>query len=289
MTRASLLYLLDPVTMEIRVLGPLLLTCGDTSVAPTAPKPRSALALLLLRADQTVPVSDFVQDLWGDQPPPSVLTTLQTYILNLRKLLGRAMAIAVSQVADTVLLTRPGGYQFAGAPGHFDLDEYERLAAAGRQALAAGRNREAADLLALAQGLWRGPALADVRAGRLLEPEIRRLEESRLATVEQGIEARLRLGRHAEVLAELSALTARYPLHENLHAQFMVALHRSGRRHEALRVYQQVRATLRADLGLEPSRRLQTLQRAIICDDPGLEVVPRGDGLAQLLDRLTVR
>jgi len=276
------------MTIEIRVLGPLQLSCGGVPVAPSAPKPRAALALLLLRADQTVRVSDFVQDLWGDRPPPSMLTTLQTYILNLRKDLARALGGTASQVAETVLLTMPGGYQFAGASGHFDLTEYERLAAAGQQALAAGRTAEAADLLALAHGQWRGPALADVRAGRVLEPEIRRLEESRLATVEQSVEARLRLGRHAEVLAELSGATARNRLHENLHAQFMVALHRSGRRHEALRVYQELRSTLRRELGLEPTRRLQALQQAIICDDRALEVVPRGDGLALLLDRLAV-
>lgn len=275
--------------LEIRVLGSLLLNCGDVPATPTAPKSRSVLAALLLNANRTVPVPVLIEELWGDMPPASVLTTLQTYILNLRKLLGRALAVPAPRVAETVLVTRPGGYLFRSIADYFDLRDYERLAMDGRDALAAGDNTKAADLLTSAQALWRGRALADVRPGRVLEPEIRRLEESRLTTVEQSIEARLRLGRHQELLAELSGLVAEHPLHENLHAQLMLALHRSGRRQEALRVFQRLHAGLRSELGLETSRRLRVLQHAILNDDPALEVAPRGDGLAHVLDQLGSR
>lgn len=275
--------------LEIRILGPLTLMRGDASATPTAPKPRSVLALLLLQANQTVPVTALIQELWGHEPPASALTTLQTYVLHLRKLFGAALSVATSVVAKSVLVTVPGGYAFLGATGDFDLHRYQQLAAEGRQALAAGQNAAAAELLLKAQNLWRGPALSDVRAGPLLQPQIKRLEESRLTTIEQGIEAQLRLGRHQEVLSDLAGMMAEHRLHENLHAQFMVALHRSGRRQEALRVFQQLRHTMTEELGLEPSKRLHLLQQAILADDPVLEVAPRTDGLVQLLDQLGVR
>ncbi|GAB3532348.1 hypothetical protein GCM10027575_76550 [Phytohabitans suffuscus] len=275
--------------LEIRVLGPLMLNCGDSSATPTAPKPRSVLALLLLQANQTVPVTALIQELWGHEPPASALTTLQTYVLHLRKLFSTALASPASEVAKSVLVTTPGGYLFRSTSDDFDLARYERLASEGRQALAAGQNALAAERLTQAQALWRGPALTDVRAGPLLQPQVKRLEESRLTTVEQGIEARLRLGRHQEVLSDLAGMMAEHRLHENLHAQFMVALHRSGRRQEALRVFQQLRTTMTEELGLEPSKRLHLLQQAILSDDPALEVAPRTDGLAQLLDQITVR
>jgi DNA-binding SARP family transcriptional activator len=212
---------------------------------------------------------------------------LQTYILHLRKGLSAALRVRTTDVAKTVLLTTPGGYLYRSASDDFDLHRYEQLDGAGRRALAAGENALAVDLLTQAQRLWRGPALSDVRAGSLLEPQVKRLEESRLATVEHSVEARLRLGRHHEVLPELTGLTAEHRLHENLHAQFMVALHRSGRRQDALRVFHQLRGRLREELGLEPSKRLHAVQHAILTDDPALEVAPRDDGLVQLLDQIS--
>jgi DNA-binding SARP family transcriptional activator len=273
--------------VQIRVLGPLLVSQGDASLVPTAAKPRSVLALFLLNLDQTVPVAALIKELWGTAPPGSALTTLQTYIVQLRKLFGAGLGMRTSQVAKTVLITTPGGYLLRSVSDASDLHWYEHLSAAGRRALAAGDDAAAADLLTRAQQLWRGPALADVRAGHLLKPQVKRLEESRLATVEQAIEARLRLGRHHEVLSELTAVTDEHRLHENLHAQFMVALHRSGRRQEALRVFQELRGRLREDLGLEPSKRLRLVQQAILADDPALDVAPRDDGLVQLLDQLS--
>ncbi|HEY8473180.1 MAG TPA: AfsR/SARP family transcriptional regulator [Natronosporangium sp.] len=258
-------------------------------MTPTAPKPRSVLALLLLQANQPVPVPDLIQELWGDQPPASALTTLQTYILQLRKRFREALGLPTATVASTVLVTVPGGYQFRSTSDDFDLPRYQQLAADGRRELAAGNDALAADLLLQAQSLWRGPALADVPAGPVLQPQLKRLQESLLTTLEQGIEARLRLGRHQEVLSELAGLTAQYPLHENLHAMFMVALHRSGRRQEALRVFQQLRTTMIEELGLEPSKQLQLLQQAVLADDPKLDLSPRENGKVMLLERLGSR
>jgi DNA-binding SARP family transcriptional activator len=247
------------------------------------------LALLLLQANQTVPVPDLIQELWGGEPPASALTTLQTYVLQLRKRLAGALALPPSEVATTTLVTVPGGYQFRTTSDDFDLPRYQRLAAEGQQALVAGDDALAADLLMQAQALWRGPALADVPAGPLLLPQVKRLQESRLTTVEHSIEARLRLGKHQVVLSELAGLTAEHPLDENLHALLMVALHRSGRRQEALLTFQQLRASMIEALGLEPARQLHLLQQAILADDPRLDVSPPGDGRVLLLERLVAR
>jgi SARP family transcriptional regulator, regulator of embCAB operon len=275
--------------MEIRVLGPLSVSCGSATAVPTAPKPRSVLALLLLQANQTVPVPDLVQELWGTEPPTSALTTLQTYILQLRKRFAGALAIPPATVATTVLVTVPSGYQFRTTTEDFDLPRYLRLASAGQRALVAGDDACAADLLLQAQGLWRGQALSDVPAGPMLLPQLKRLQESRLTTIENCIEARLRLGKHQEVLSELAGLTTEHQLSENLHALLMVALHRNGRRQEALRVFQLLRSAMIETLGLEPARQLHQLQQAILTDDPRLDFAPPGDGRFALLERLSSR
>ncbi len=243
---------------------------------------------MLLHTNQTVPVSALIQELWGDTPPVSAQTTLQTYVVQLRKILGKALELSVGEVSKAVFITTPGGYQFRNNCEEFDLHNYERLAASGRRALATGENETAAGLLLAAREQWHGPALADVRPGRVTEPQVKRLEESRLNTVEQSMEALLRLGRHQEVLSELAGLITEHRLHENLHAQLMVALHRSGRRQEALSTFHELRSTMTEELGLEPSKRLHLLQQAILTEDPALEVEPRDDGLAQLLDHLTI-
>src|SRR5437763_1453606 len=113
--------------MQIRVLGPLSVSHQDVTLAPTAAKPRSVLALLLLSPNQTVPVAALVQELWGSTPPGSALTTLQTYILHLRKLLGTGLGMRTSDVAKTVLVTTPGGYLFRSVADDFDLHAYEQL------------------------------------------------------------------------------------------------------------------------------------------------------------------
>jgi DNA-binding SARP family transcriptional activator len=275
--------------MEIRILGPLVLSHAGHTVAPTAPKPRSVLALLLLNAGQTVQASALIKDLWGTSPPISAQTTLQTYVLQVRKCLGRLLGAAVTEVAKRVLVTVPGGYSLRIDSADFDLWTFERFATTGRRALAAGENSKAAALLMRARDLWRGPALADIRAGAVTGPRLKALEQVRLNTLEQCVEARMRLGHHQDVLAELTMLMAEHELNENLCAQLMVALHRSGRRQEALVAFHRLRVTMVEELGLEPSKRLHRLHRAILAEDPVLEVAPRDDGLTQVLDHLVLQ
>ncbi|MGA5418557.1 AfsR/SARP family transcriptional regulator [Streptomyces pseudogriseolus] len=263
--------------MDIDVLGPLDVRENGVSVTPTAPKPRQVLALLASHADRVVPVASLVEELWCDRPPRSARTTLQTYVLHLRELIDAAPARGTARDAGTepgrrtakdVLLTLPGGYLLSSGDGRSDVREFERLAGLGYRAMDAGDLAGASRTLAAALDLWSGPAFADVQTGARLSMEARRLEESRLCALEQRIEADLRLGRHREVLAELTVLVSRHRTHENLHAQFMTALYRSGRRGEALDAYRRLCTTLGHELGLEPSPRLRRLQHSILTAAP---------------------
>jgi DNA-binding SARP family transcriptional activator len=263
--------------VDIDVLGALAVQENALSITPTAPKPRQVLALLALHADRVVPVSALMEELWGTTPPRSARTTLQTYVLQLRELIAAALhqgepdtdtGAGQRRSAKDVLVTTPGGYLLAGGGGRSDVREFERLAGAGYRAMDGGDFPGAARQLGQALALWSGAPFADVQAGAQLEMEIRRLEESRLCALDQRIEADLRLGRHRELLAELTVLVNRYRTHENLHAQFMLALHRSGRRGESLDVYQRLRATLVRELGLEPSAALRRLQHSILTATP---------------------
>lgn len=257
---------IGPMT-EIRVLGPLMLRINSRTITPHARKPRQLLGLLLLNIDRFVPVSYLLKGLWGDQPPRSAVTTLQTYVLQLRNSLSDIDGID----ARDVLVTMDGGYLFSIRGAQFDLQRYQRLVSEGLAALRARRDDDARQSLDGALRLWRGDALADVRYGRVLENEGIRLEESRLRTIEYRIEADLRLGRHWEILEELSTLSVQHPLHENLHLQYMLALHRSGHRLDALRVFHRLRAALVKDVGMEPTAKLQQLQQWILTSEPATD------------------
>lgn len=244
--------------MEFRILGPLEVVESGRSLPLGGARQRALLALLLTRANQVVSSDRLVDELWGERPPKAALNTIQFYVSTLRRTLA----------PHEVIATRPPGYLIQIEPGQLDLHRFERLAAEGRQALADGRANEAASTLREALALWRGPPLADVASEPFAQGEIARLEELRVAAVEQRIEADLALGRHAELVGELEALTAGHPLRERLRAQSMLALYRSGRQAEALDVYQRTRRTLVEELGIEPGPALQELERSILRQDP---------------------
>ncbi|MER7000137.1 AfsR/SARP family transcriptional regulator [Streptomyces sp. NPDC000410] len=257
--------------MNIDVLGALTAHENGISITPTAPKPRQVLALLALHADQVVPVAALIEELWGENPPRSARTTLQTYVLQLRDLIGKALARgadAGTVTAKDVLVTLPGGYRLDTRGGRLDFREFERSAGAGYRAMDAEDYTGASERLGEALALWTGGALADVQAGGRIALEARRLEEARLCALDQRIEADLRLGRHRELLSELTVLVNQHRMHESLHAQFMIALHRSGRRGEALSAYQRLHTTLVQQLGIEPSPALGRLQRSILTAHP---------------------
>ncbi|MER5474917.1 AfsR/SARP family transcriptional regulator [Streptomyces sp. NPDC002935] len=257
--------------MKIQVLGPLSAAVNGMSIVPTAGKPRQILALLALYPGRVVPVPTLMEEIWGTDLPQSALTTLQTYILQLRRRLGTAMGPGAPGAAKDVLATRHGGYLLQIPGEAVDVREYERLVTQGQQAH--DEDEQAAGAYRAALDLWQGPALVDVRVGPILSIEVMRLEESRLVTRERRIDADLRLGRHVEVIAELTDLIARHPQHEGLHSQAMVALYRSGRQAAALGVYQRLRSRLIEELGVEPAPQLQRLHHAMLAVDPKLDIL----------------
>jgi DNA-binding SARP family transcriptional activator len=257
--------------VEIKVLGPLLIRQEARQAVPTARKPRKVLALLLLNESRVVSVPSLLAELWDTEPPKSALTTLQTYVLQLRKMLARATGRSLGEVAAESLQTSSNGYLFAAGGADFDLYTFYEMERLGGLALADGDLDGASRIFRQALELWTGPTLMDVEQGRLLEAEVARLEQSRLTMLEHRIEADLRLGRHRELLSELAAVVTYHRFHEDLHAQFMIALYRSGCRNRAVEVFHRLRADLIEELGLEPSPKLQRLVRSVLDSDPDLE------------------
>ena len=257
--------------MKIQVLGPLSAEVNGGSIVPTAGKPRQILSLLALYPGRVMPVPTLMEELWGMEPPPSALTTLQTYILQLRRRLGTAMGPGSPAGAKDILATRHGGYLLQIDDTCVDVHQYEKLIREGQTAFEAGDNEISAARFRASLDLWSGAPLVDVKVGPVLDIEVMRLQESRLVTVERRIDADLRLGRHSELIAELTDLTARHPHHEGLHSQVMVALYRSGRQATALEAYRRLRLRLIDELGVEPSPQLQRMHQAMLAVDPLLD------------------
>lgn len=245
------------MSVELGVLGPLEVKVDGRVVPVPAGRARVLLAGLLLRADQVVPVDVLVDWLWDGTPPtPSrARATLHMVVRRLRQALGPV----------DVVRTAPGGYVAAVPPGSLDLHRYRDLVERGRYAEASA--------------LWRGEPLADVRSASLHRAEVAPLLEERLAVTEKRIDADLDAGRSLEVVPELRALTARFPLHERFWGQLVRALHGAGQRAEALAAYETVRARLADELGIDPGRALRDLQAGVLAGRAVRErpngVVPR--------------
>jgi DNA-binding SARP family transcriptional activator len=256
----------NPERIGVQLLGPFAATLSQRDVAPSAAKQRQILALLALNAGRVVTVSTLAEELWGDCPPRRSATALQTYVLHLRNRLA-----AAGPGGREFVSTRHSGYLLDAGSCATDVEEFGRLARLGREAAEAGDHRATSDLLGSALALWRGPALVDVPAGRVLELEAASLEATRLGVLERRIEADLGLRRHADLVGELTLLAARNPMNENFCGLLMTALYRSGHAGRALEAFRRLRAVLRGELGLEPGPRLQQLQQAILCGDPALD------------------
>lgn len=258
--------------MEIGVLGPLSVRLAGGSIVPTAGKPRQLLALMALRCGRVVPVSTLMEEVWGDAIPRSGLTTLQTYVLQLRRLITEALPADSPWTAKDLLTTSFNGYSLAVTPQSFDLAEFERLAALGDLALERGDTANASKQLGQALALWRGQALMDVPMGRALAMEVIGMEEARMRVQEQRIVADLHLHKHAMLIPELRKLVAENPMHENICALLMIAFHRAGSVPRALQVFRNLRQALISELGVEPSSRLQKLHQALLSNAPEISL-----------------
>jgi DNA-binding SARP family transcriptional activator len=254
--------------MDYGILGPLEVRTRDRVVPLRGARQRELLAVLLLHANQIVSSDRLIDDLWEGDPPPTAAKMIQNGVSQLRKLLEPEGGAA----GEPLLVTRSPGYLLRVEPGELDADRFEALAAEGRRELAAGEHDAAVERLREALALWRGPALVDFADATFARADAARFDELRSAATEDRIEADLALGRHADVVPELEALVAQHPLRERLRGQLMLGLYRSGRQAEALRVYQETRDVLVEELGLEPSPALQRLEKAVLVQDPALEL-----------------
>jgi YVTN family beta-propeller protein len=258
--------------MDFRILGPLEVHDGDRELSLGGRQQRALLALLLLHANEVVPVDQIVDELWREAPPTSATKSLQALVSRLRRTLEGQPSARNGDAGDNgVVLTRAHGYLLTIAPGELDRDRFESLLEAGRRALAAGHAKEASATLREALALWRGPPLAEFAQDAFAQVEIGKLDELRLSALEERIEADLVEGRAPELVAEVEALVAAHPLRERLRGQLMLALYQTGRQADALRVYQETRRLLVDELGIEPTPPLQRLERSILLQEKSLD------------------
>ncbi|MFF7093003.1 BTAD domain-containing putative transcriptional regulator [Streptomyces rubradiris] len=264
--------------MRIALLGPVQALDGDgRPVGVGGPRPRMLLGRLALAAGDVLTPGVLIDGLWGTRPPADALNSLHALVYRLRRALP----------ADGVLESAEAGYRLAVPKEQVDAARFEALAARGGRELAAGDPEEAASLLGEALALWRGPALADVRQAPFAGPAVARLDELRLAALEDHCDARLRLGDHAGALAGLEAASADHPLRERLAALRMRALRAAGRQSDALAVFEDVRGRLADELGVDPSAELREAHLAVLRGEPGPSAVRSGPAPGRLPAPLT--
>ncbi len=253
--------------MDFLILGPLEVTASGRALELGAAKQRALLAVLLLRPNQAVSATRIIDELWGESPIASAAKVVQGYVSGLRKVLG----------AD-VIVTTAGGYLVRLDPQHLDSARFEALAAEGQACLQDDPAR-AGERLREALALWRGRPLEGIVLESVAASEAERLEELRLAVLEQRVEADLALGRDG-LVGELQALVNAHPYRERMRAHLMLALYRSGRQAEALAAYRDTRTLLAEELGLEPSAELQRLERQMLMQAPELDAPERPSAAA---------
>ncbi|MEV0135698.1 BTAD domain-containing putative transcriptional regulator [Dactylosporangium sp. NPDC050688] len=253
--------------MEFRVLGPVQAFAAGTPVDLGDRKQRLVLAVLLLEANQLVPVGRLIRILWQDNPPPTARRIVQTHISRLRSTLT-----GLRETATEPRLTRCGeGYLLTCEPHRVDVHRFRSAVERARQST---EDHERVSILRQALALWRGPALADVAAEEIRDELCGGLDESRLAALEERLDAELRLGHQDRLIDDLTELSARYPHRQRLVGQLMLALHQAGRTADALRLYAGYRARLADELGLEPSAELQRLHVGILRAEPRPATAP---------------
>jgi DNA-binding SARP family transcriptional activator/tetratricopeptide (TPR) repeat protein len=243
--------------MMVRLLGPVEVRVND-GIQPVRGLRRAAVvAALALHPGEVLGIDRLVDIVWGDAAPASAATTLHTHVWHLRRMLD----------PRDVIVARSPGYLLDVADGATDVQAAQRLIQKGNDT---GDLRERVQLLTEAAALWRGQPLATVTRVPWFDMHARRLEDELLQTRQALIGARLGLGEHLDVLSELEVLCRQHPMHEQFHAQLMVALYRANRQADALAVYRRLRHTLGDDLGLDPSQPLRDLEAGILRQDPSL-------------------
>ncbi|MDT4997389.1 MAG: hypothetical protein QOD45_1457, partial [Pseudonocardiales bacterium] len=260
----------DRVGHQLRfsTLGPLRVTAGSDELPLGGRQQRAILAVLLINAPTALSVARIAEEIWPERVPAGYVGTIQTYVHHLRTVLEPEHRGGAWQV----ITTANSGYRLTVDGETADAITFERLAASGQAALAAGDVTLARQQLARALALWRGEVLTDIADYPFVEPYAARLEEIRLTAREAEVDARLALGEHAALVADLDELVSRYPLREQLQGQRMLALYRSGRQADALAAYRGVHRMLADELGTAPGPQLQELHAAMLAQDPAIGV-----------------
>lgn len=251
--------------LRFGILGPIEVVDDEGPLQLGGPRRRSTLALLLLNANRIVSIDRLADALYAGRPPVTAVTQVHRQVSELRKVLG-----------SEAIRTQASGYVINVPRDQLDLARFEGLVSDAAEAMARSDAAGAATLLKDALALWRGDALGDLGDEEPFVSQARRLEELQLATRERLAEAELALGRHAEVAAELERLVEGHPLRESLRTLQMLALYRSGRQAEALDIFRRVRTELVDQFGIEPGSTLRAMERAILQQDPTLDLEPRG-------------
>lgn len=252
-----------PNPTMFRLLGPVEIVRDGDDLSPTAPKIRQLLAMLLLRANKIVNIDTIIRELWSDEPPRSVRTTMQTYVYQLRRMIERE---GLAPDGDGMLQTRAPGYLLAVDPELIDVFLFQRLCREAREAMDLRSLHEAAGALRGALALWSGPPLANVNRGPCLSAYAVDLQERRRHAYHLRFQIEMEMGRHRELVGQLRSLVAVNPLDEVLQGQLIRVLDHSGRRSDALATFRNLRTTLRDELGLEPSAELRALHQELLAD-----------------------
>lgn len=257
--------------MRFRVLGPVEVLDADGGLVQLGgQKQRALLGLLIASGGRVVPVSRLVDELWGEDPPPKVLVSVQSYVANLRRVLEPDRA---ARAPARVIVTQPPGYSLAAA--QLDVVEFEELVSAGREALSTDPGR-AGELLRAAADLWRGDPYSDLIAvAPALAAEAARLVELSLLASEDRFRADLASGHHERVVGEIEQLAAAHPLRESAWGLLAVALYRSQRQGAALDALRRARRILADELGVDPGPELRRLEKAILDQEPTLDAYRR--------------
>ena len=260
--------------MRYEILGPLRLIDGERTSFIGARKIEALLVTLLIRSDHVVGVEHLMAEIWGNQPPREAGSALHVYISKLRKHLRGP------ERKENPIVTRPQGYMLRLGADEIDFHAFVRLADRGRAYLRAGEREKAAESLERALTLWRGTMTTGSAHGPIVDGFRRWLLETRLECTDLLMETHLALGHHRELVGRLFSLITEHPLQEGFYRQLMLALYRADRKADALNVYQTARRILREELGLEPCRALQDLERGILTADPSLDLVRRDQFVA---------
>ncbi|MFT4087021.1 MAG: BTAD domain-containing putative transcriptional regulator [Gordonia sp. (in: high G+C Gram-positive bacteria)] len=259
----------DSPALEIRVLGPLRAIVDGQDVPLGGPMPRALLSRLIVAGGETVPVERIVDDLWGDEAPRSVSSTLHGYISTLR----RGLEPGHGSGSPEVLVRRGAGYALILPAGAVDADRFLALARRGGELLSAGAAADARDVLERALSLWSGEAYSDSRRWEFAIREADRLTTVRTAAAEDRLAALSELGENDVVAAEAAAAVQADPLRERSWELLALAHYRSGRQAEALESLRRATAVLAAELGADPGPSLRDLQARILRHDPALRQV----------------